>query len=156
MIRLGIISDSHQAQFWTERYLELANREKYDAVFFLGDGESEARWLKRRLSMPLYHVAGNCDVFSKAPRELVTDLGGHRLLATHGHLLDVKWGLDRLSYTAEAQGADIALYGHTHVPAAEFVGPVLTVNPGALMSGCYAEIELDGKRVVPRLLSMSD
>ena len=32
MVRLGIVSDSHQSQFWTERFLERANREKYDAV----------------------------------------------------------------------------------------------------------------------------
>ena len=156
MVRLGVISDSHQSAFWAERYLDLANKRGYDAVVFLGDGESEAKWLKRRLKMPFEYVAGNCDWSSKAPREIFLHFAGHTIMATHGHMHDVKWQMDSLSYYAEAHGADIVLYGHTHIPKAEFVGPVLTVNPGALMNGYYAELELDGGRVVPRLLSMVD
>lgn len=151
MVRLGIVSDSHQSQFWTERFLALANREKYDAVFHLGDGEAEARWLARRLDMPIQYVAGNCDMFSKVAREVFANYEGHRLLACHGHLHDVKWGLEQLSYYAEERGADIVLYGHTHEAMANYVGPVLMVNPGALMRGRYAELLLDGRRVVPTL-----
>jgi len=62
VVRLGIVSDSHGSDFWTERFLERANREGYDGVFHLGDGEAEARWLGRRLKMPLIFVAGNCDI----------------------------------------------------------------------------------------------
>ena len=156
MVRLGVISDSHQSEFWARRYLDLANKRRYDAVIFLGDGESEAKWLKKRLNMPLEYVAGNCDWSSKAPRELFLRFGGHTLLAVHGHKFDVKWQMESLSYYAEEHGADVALYGHTHIPKAEYVGPVLAVNPGALMNGYYAEVELDGARVVPRLLSMYD
>lgn len=156
MIRLGVISDSHQNQLWTERFLELANRERYDAVFFLGDGESEARWLRRRLNMPMHFVAGNCDVFSKAPREIVESFGELRVLAVHGHLYDVKWELDRLSYAAESQGARVALYGHTHIPAVEYVGPVLTMNPGALTRGCYGELNIEGKTAIPLLKRLTD
>lgn len=156
MIRLGVISDSHQSQLWAEAFLRRAEKAKYDAVVFLGDGESEARWLARRLSMPFEYVAGNCDWSSKAPRELLLRFEGHTLLATHGHRYDVKWEMDRLSYAAEAQGADVALYGHTHIPKCEYVGPVLTVNPGPLMEGCYAEVTLEGRRVTPRLLNLYD
>ena len=156
MIRLGVISDSHQAQLWAEAFLRQARKRRYDAVVFLGDGESEARFLSRRLEMPLHFVAGNCDWSSKAPRELLLRYEGHTLLATHGHLHDVKWEMDHLSYYAEDQGADIALYGHTHIPKCEYVGPTLTLNPGALMNGCYAELELDRERVLPRLLNLED
>lgn len=154
MVRLAVISDSHQSQFWTERFLAHANREKYDAVFHLGDGESEARWLARRLEMPFQYVAGNCDVFSKVSRELFASYEGHRILALHGHLHEVKWGLDRLSYYAEEKGADIVLYGHTHIPAAEYVGRVMMINPGALMQGQYAQLLIDGARVVPTLMEL--
>lgn len=154
MVRLGVISDTHQSRFWTERFLDVANREKFDAVFHLGDGESEARWLSRRLKMPLQFVAGNCDMFSKVGREVFASYEGHRILACHGHLHDVKWGLDQLSYYAEEHGADIALYGHTHEAAAEYVGKVLMLNPGALMRGRYAVLTLDGTRVIPTLLEL--
>ena len=156
MIRLGVISDSHHSEHWTSLFLNRANREGYDAVYFLGDGESEARWLSRRLTMPFQYVAGNCDLFSQTPRELLVKHGAHRLLAVHGHLFDVKWEMDTLSYYAEERGADIVLYGHTHNPKAEYVGPVLMLNPGALEDGCFAELWLDGNRATPKLLRLGE
>lgn len=152
MIRLGVVSDSHGHGLWLERFLELCKKQRYDAVFHLGDYHSDARWLERRLDAPLIAVAGNCDMRSGQARMARAAFGGHRLLAVHGHMQDVKYGYDRLSYYAEEQGADIALFGHTHEPFTGWVGCVLLVNPGALMDGRYAELELDGERVVPHLL----
>ena len=154
MVRLGVISDSHQSKFWTERFLAVANREQFDAVFHLGDGVGEARWLSKRLNIPFQIVPGNCDMFSDAAPEAIAVYEGHRILACHGHRYDVRFGLERLSYHAEERGADIALYGHTHEAAAEYVGKVLTVNPGALKNGRYAVLTLDGKRVIPTLLEL--
>lgn len=154
MVRLGIVSDSHQSQFWTERFLKRANKEKYDAVFHLGDGEAEARWLARRLDMPIQYVAGNCDMFSKVAREVFASYEGHRILACHGHLHNVKWELESLSYYAEEHGADIALYGHTHEAQANYVGPVLMINPGALMRGHFCELTLDGRHIIPKLMEL--
>ena len=151
MVRLAIVSDSHQSQFWTQRFLDRANKERYDGVFHLGDGEAEARWLSRRLKMPFQYVAGNCDMFSKVAREIFASYEGHRILACHGHTHDVKWGLEQLSYYAEERGADIALYGHTHVPEhiPSYKG-VTILNPGSLTyprqagGKCtYAVIEVD-------------
>lgn len=156
MTRLGVVSDSHDHGVWLERYLDLCRREKYDAVFHLGDYDSDARWLERRLDVPLISVAGNCDMFSDRPRMVRAAYGPHRLLAVHGHLQDVKYGYDKLSYYAEEQNATIALFGHTHRPYVGWAGSVLLVNPGALMDGRYAELTLDGDRVVPVLKSFRD
>jgi predicted phosphodiesterase len=82
--------------------------------------------------------------------------GPHRLLAVHGHLQDVKFGYDRLSYYAGDQQATIALFGHTHRPCVEWLGGVLLLNPGALMDGRYAELLLDGDKAVPQLKSFRD
>ena len=154
MTRLGIVSDSHGAEHWLEAYLDLCKRQRYDAVFHLGDYDSDARWLSRRLDAPLISVAGNCDMFSKQPRLAQAEYGPHRLIAVHGHLQDVKYGYDRIGYFAESQGATVALFGHTHRPCAEYFGSVLLMNPGALMDGRYGELELDGVRAVPRLKSL--
>lgn len=156
MTRLGIVSDSHDRQIWLERWLEKCRREQYDAVFHLGDFHADARWLERRLDVPLIAVAGNCDVFSDQPRMARATYGKHRLLAVHGHLQDVKYGYERLSYYAEENGATIALFGHTHRAFAGWVGNVILINPGALMDGRYAELVLDGDRVVPLLKSLGD
>ena len=156
MTRLGIVSDSHDRGVWLERYLKLCRREKYDAVFHLGDYDSDARWLERRLDVPLIAVAGNCDMFSDLPRMVRVGYGPQRVLAVHGHLQNVKYGYDNLSYYAEEQGATIALFGHTHEPYAGWAGGVLLVNPGALMDGRYGELVLDGQSAVPRLKSLAD
>ena len=145
MTRLGIVSDSHDHGIWLERYLKLCRKEKYDAVFHLGDYDSDARWLERRLETPVIAVAGNCDMFSDLPRMARASFGPH--------LQDVKYGYDRLYYYAEDQQATIALFGHTHRPCVEWAGGVLLINPGALMDGRYAELTLDGERAVPQLKS---
>ena len=156
MTRLGVISDSHDREYWIQRWLELAQRAKYDAVFHLGDYDSDARWLSRRLEAPMICVAGNCDMFSKLPRMARAAYGPHRIIAVHGHLHDVKYGYDKLSYYAEDNQSTIALFGHTHRPFADYVGSVLLMNPGALIDGCYGELILDGDRAVPCLKSLKD
>ena len=156
MTRLGVVSDSHGAGVWLEQYLNLCQKERYDAVFHLGDYDTDAKWLSKRLDAPLYSVAGNCDMFSKSPRMVRAVFGPHRLVAVHGHMQDVKYGYDRLSYYAEDNGATVALFGHTHRACAEYMGGVLLMNPGALMDGLYGELILDGDRAVPRLKSLRD
>lgn len=156
MFRLGIVSDSHNSQFWLERYLKKCRAEKYDCVFHLGDLHSDARWLERRLEIPMICVAGNCDMFSDQAREARATYDGHLILAVHGHHQDVKYGYDRLSYYAEERGADIALFGHTHRPWVGWVGRAMLMNPGALMDGCYGELLIDGKRLVPKLYNFKD
>ena len=154
MVKLGIVSDSHNTPFRMDQFIALANRAGYDAVFHLGDGEGETRRMKKAIPMPVYCVAGNCDWGSRLPGELYETFEGCRLLAVHGHRYEVKWGLERLSYYAESHGAKVALYGHTHIPNAEYCGPVLMFNPGALMRGCYGELVIDGNRVTPYLKTL--
>ena len=156
MVKLGVVSDSHDRTLWLERYLALCQREKYDCVFHLGDLRSDARWLERRLDMPVISVAGNCDVFTDHQQEARATYEGHALLAVHGHRQNVKYGYDALSYYAEERGAQIALFGHTHRAYVGWLGRVMLMNPGALMDGCYGELILDGERVVPYLKNLKD
>ena len=156
MIRLGIVSDSHDRGLCLERFLKLCRRNKYDAVFHLGDYDSDARWLERKLETPLIAVAGNCDMYSELPNLARASFGRHHILAVHGHMQRVKQGYERLSYFAEEQGATIALFGHTHEAFAGYVGGVLLINPGALMDGRYGELLLDGPRAVPALKNLKE
>lgn len=65
------------------------------------------------------------------PQEVVFKTAGHTLFATHGHRYDVYYGTQELAVRAKALGADIALYGHTHISTAEDRNGILILNPGS-------------------------
>lgn len=156
MIKLGIVSDSHGRDIQLERFEQVCAREKYDVVIHLGDTRDDAKWLERNLPMEVLSVAGNCDPFSKHLRELRLSYENHRMIAVHGDAHGVKYGLERLSYYAEEQNAEIALFGHTHRQFAGYVGNVIMINPGALKDGCYAELLLDGRSITPYERNLND
>lgn len=60
---------------------------------------------------------GNNDFFSRLPREEEFNLEGHHIFITHGHAYYVSMGEAHLQEEARRRGADIVMYGHTHVPA---------------------------------------
>ena len=151
MTRLVIISDSHGGTVRLEMFARLAAQESFDAIIHLGDGQNDAKWLKKHVSVPVHFVSGNCDWFGDAPREARLHFEGVRILAVHGDKYDVKYDLTALSYYAEEIGAQLALYGHTHRAFVGYVGSTLMVNPGALNAGCYAVIEIKNGQIVPYL-----
>ena len=151
MTRIGVVSDSHGGRLHLERLVEICRAESFDQVFHLGDVLEEARWLEKNLEVPVTSVAGNCDFYAHHPREARVTVEGKRLLLIHGDRYRVKLGYDMLSYYAEENAVDAALFGHTHQPFAGYVGRVLMVNPGALKDGRYAELQIDGSKAVPYL-----
>ena len=68
---------------------------------------------------------------------------------THGHHYSVKSGSERLAQCAGERGADVALFGHTHVKElTRYPGTAATgFNPGSLRdSASYGVIEIvDGE-----------
>ena len=126
MTKLLILSDSHNSTGAVERILHAES--DATAVIFLGDG---LRDLEEALTfypkMKVYAVAGNCD-FGALEQTIA--------FYTHGHMYGVKYDLDTLTDAAEARGAEVALFGHTHVPVAEQHGSVFLFNPGSC-GRCY-------------------
>lgn len=158
-----IISDTHGDRAGVERLLG-AYADKNDAVIFLGDGIRDFfRDGKCICPVPFYCVCGNCDTFGFSSTPLVIDgygeiraeeiinLGGRRILMTHGHKYDVKYGLDRLTRYAASVDADIALYGHTHIKNEYYISdgesvcfeklkkPLWLFNPGSLRGSYFNE-----------------
>ena len=121
MTKLLILSDSHNSRLALENILA-TEADSIDALIFLGDG---LRDLEQALtfypSLRAYAVAGNCDFGA---------------LDTHGHMYGVKYDLDTLADAAAARGANVALFGHTHIPVAEERGGVFLFNPGSC-GRCY-------------------
>jgi putative phosphoesterase len=129
-MKVLVISDTHGN---TDRaFIALAGAEPVDLVIHLGDGCSDADLLSVALDVPVINVAGNCDLGSNAPRELVWECKGKRILLTHGDAYQVKSGLARLRRRAEEIGVDAVLFGHTHQGVCEDHAGLLLINPGAL------------------------
>ena len=156
MTRIGVVSDSHGGRLHLERFAEICRAENFDQVFHLGDVLEDARWLEKQLDVPVTSVAGNCDFYAHHPREARVTVEGKRLLLLHGDRYRVKLGYDMLSYYAEENAMDAALFGHTHQPFAGYVGRALLINPGALKNGHYCILEVSAGDIVPRILNMDD
>ena len=73
----------------------------------------------------------------------------------HGHTLSVKHGYDELCREASRQGADIALFGHTHRPTLEYIKKesvrgvekdMVIFNPGSLGDplGSFGNLSISG------------
>ena len=59
------------------------------------------------------------------------------------HMYGVKYDLDTLADAAAARGAQVALFGHTHIPLAETRGRVFLFNPGSC-GRCYTGADTYG------------
>ena len=132
MTKLLILSDSHNSTGAVERILHAES--DATAVIFLGDG---LRDLEEALTfypkMKVYAVAGNCDFGALEPLDAFDQVV---VFYTHGHMYGVKYDLDTLTDAATARGAEVALFGHTHIPVAEQRGKVFLFNPGSC-GRCY-------------------
>ena len=140
-----VLSDSHGSASLMSRALAL--HPDAEVIFFLGDGLSDADALAVYYTDKAWlTVRGNCDFsgFFKNSPVLKTEeieLMGRRIVYTHGDLYDVKFGLDRIKYLAEESGADVVLFGHTHIPHEEYVSgerPFYLFNPGSLSAPSYS------------------
>ena len=91
-----------------------------DAIFFLGDGLRDLAWINTGGS-PLYSVRGNCDFYSSdtVEDELLINICGIRVFSAHGHRYSVKSDHSVMAARAASLGADLMLFGHTHLPLTE-------------------------------------
>lgn len=129
-MKVLVISDTHGN---VDRALSAHTlSEPVDAVIHLGDGSADADLLRFVLDVPVVSVAGNCDPCSDAPRELLWECEGKRILLTHGDTYQVKSGQGRLLLRSIELKAEAVLFGHTHQAFCEVYSGVLLLNPGAL------------------------
>ena len=129
-MKVIICSDSHGAFAAAEQVLE--QQPEAAAVLFLGDGAEEWDDLHEIYpQIPFYPVRGNCDWGSCEQPERLLEMGGVRIFMLHGHTRNVKSSPMSALYAAKECGAQVLLFGHTHVPLVDNDGTLLTLNPGA-------------------------
>lgn len=151
-MKILVISDTHGNSSLTFTAHTLS--EPVDAIVHLGDGSVDADLLREALDIPVINVAGNCDPGSSAPRELLWECEGKRILLTHGDAYQVKSGLTRLRQRAEEIGADAVLFGHTHLALLENHSGLLLLNPGTLSNAgnnrSYAVLDITPDSITSR------
>ena len=156
-----VLSDSHAALSFMRRCVEAV---KPQAIIHLGDFYEDAQALQEDYShIPFHMVPGNCDRY-RAPLSacelLCYSVGGVKMLMTHGHNYRVKTGIGALTAEARRLGAQVALYGHTHIADCHQEEDGLwVVNPGTcgFYGGSAGVIETDGEKISAcRIITQAD
>lgn len=152
-ITLGLISDTHMPDRW---------RALHDSLFdifagvdlILHAGDVGELWVLDQLSQiaPVVAVHGNDDSpdsTRELPFQQVIVAGGQRIFLTHSHFPDRDeemekrkiddWHpkLQRLANMAKRAGADILIFGHTHIALDVVYDSIRLINPGAIASGSH-------------------
>ncbi len=77
-------------------------------------------------------VKGNNDFGVDLPYVRILEIGGMKIMLTHGHLEHVKFSLDKLRLRAKLEGVQLVIFGHTHERYLMVEEGIMFVNPGAL------------------------
>ena len=129
-MRIIVLSDTH-GKIRNFRKIYLKQKDAY-LFIHLGDGESEVVSMRTEYPNSSFMlVKGNCDFSSTEPEEKLIVLNNKRIYMTHGHKFNVKRCLDSFFETAMENRADIALFGHTHIPLCEYFNGMYVLNPGS-------------------------
>lgn len=127
-MRIGVISDSHgKVNMVKQAILEMGN---IDALLHAGDSEQDFN--PEEYPFPVYVVRGNCDDDFSLKEEQVISLADRKILLTHGHHYDYTKKISKLKAAAQREGADVVVFGHTHVPFNQVEDGILFLNPGSL------------------------
>ncbi|MDA5560322.1 metallophosphoesterase family protein [Exiguobacterium sp. MMG028] len=127
-MRFLIVSDSHGL---TEELTTIFERHEAEIDDAFHCGDSQLALVNEHL-LPYRTVRGNCDFGGDLPLERIETTDAGTILIVHGHHHDVKFDLNRLRYRAEEVGANVVLFGHSHVAGALIEDGVVYINPGSI------------------------
>lgn len=141
-MRILVLSDSHRNNI--NLFSAITEEPTAEVVYFLGDGANEyeeAKYIYGK-NQAFIGVRGNCDMGSFLPQRDIRTVCGKKILATHGYLQNVKFGLTDLQLEAVSEHCDIALFGHTHSPESIYKDGIYYFNPGSIGEGKYGVIDI--------------
>lgn len=142
-MKILVFSDSHGND--NNMAIAVKKYKNADVIIFCGDGHRDIKELGRTFpKKKIYAVKGNCDWCNDLPLLITVELGGKRVMITHGHAQYVKDGIERLIALGHREKADIVLFGHTHRTLTTADGMMLIMNPGSIgFDGSYGIIDID-------------
>lgn len=133
-MRILVISDSHGKSAAVGKVL--LKETQAEIVLHLGDGAFDLLDYNDDFPEKMFlAVKGNCDHGFDLPLSELRSFGETRIFLTHGHMYDVKFGLEKLINTALYNEADVVLFGHTHQAVVDYFEGLHIMNPGSLGAG---------------------
>ncbi len=154
-MRILVVSDSHGDALALESAIK--SQSKAEIIVHCGDGADEANYLKTHFpDKMVVSVRGNCDFCTYAPNIESFTVEGKKIFVTHGHLYGVKGGLYRAACAAREMGADVLLYGHTHIPLTLYDEGLYIMNPGSLRSyePTYGVLDITDKGILTNIVKL--
>ncbi|MBU3191055.1 metallophosphoesterase [Clostridium bowmanii] len=154
-MRIGVISDTHRHASSID---VLAGKIKtLDVLIHLGDNVDDVAVIKKYYKGRIINVKGNCDFSAGTPNDRLEEICGKKFFLTHGHRYSVKEGIFKLKYKALETGADIVLYGHTHIAKIDYEEGIWYINPGSAAeprdgAPSFAIIDINGESIDPNLI----
>lgn len=150
---IAVMSDTHMSKGNIKKACD--SLKEVDTIIHLGDNVQDVDEIKKYYDGQIINISGNCD-FCKIPSEKTFILGDKKFFITHGHKYGVKYDTFKLEYKAKEIGADIVLFGHTHVPYVSLEDGIWYVNPGSVSysrsgSNSFAYVEISGDKVHPTI-----
>ncbi len=129
-MKILVISDTHKNTTMLRKALD--THPEIEHVFHLGDLTDDVEQVKGDYPDKTFCcVCGNNDFGSQHAPTGLCKLNGRTIYYTHGHLQRVHSNLSGLLAEAKRYGADIALFGHTHVAFSQEIDGVHLFNPGS-------------------------
>lgn len=156
---IGVISDTHRINKEIYKAIQVLNKLKVDVIIHLGDNVQDVEEIKKLTNTTIINVQGNCDYEIDVPSEKIEVLGEKKFFITHGHNYSVKMHLNRLKYRAMEVGADIVLYGHTHVADINHEEGIWFINPGSVSASrlgpnSFSIIKINDGKVEPSIVNL--
>ncbi|MCF6465400.1 YfcE family phosphodiesterase [Clostridium sp. Cult2] len=129
-MKIIVVSDTHGMM--KEFIDEVKTMEKVDLIIHLGDYVEDGLAIEKFTGIKTMIVKGNGDFFhTEYNEDEILDIKDKRILITHGHKYDVRYGIEKLLYRGEEVKADLILYGHTHVSTFFEESGIIVMNPGS-------------------------
>lgn len=131
-MKVLVLSDTHGYIYNAKRAID--NNPEVEVVIHLGDYYKDAIHLSELYpNIRFEFVSGNCDIRSKdIYDEKTLEIENNRIFITHGHKYAVKWNYRSILERAEAEGAKLVLFGHTHIAVTDRINNILLLNPGSI------------------------
>lgn len=156
-MKVLVVSDSHGETSKMESLID--NNNDIDMLIHLGDYFRDAEKLSAKYpNLRIEYIYGNSDfMIGDVPAEKTLDIEGKKVFITHGHRYSVKSGYDKLRKKANDIGADLFLFGHTHISTLLNEDKWILLNPGSISesrdfcSESYAIVEFNNGEIIPRL-----